>query len=108
MKATYKILMLAVVTPLLLVGCHKSQPSITNIPGKRQPVVADVKPIVPSEPAVSSVPALPTDANAAKATDLEPKANDTGVPLAEDDWSNYIQDRDAFKADTVYFAYDSA
>ena len=108
MKATYKILLLVAVTPLLLVGCRKGQPTITSIPGKKAPpVVADMKPMAPPGPEVSSLPALPADGLAGKTADLEPQANPTGIPLAEDDLSNYVHDRDAFKADTVYFAYDS-
>jgi peptidoglycan-associated lipoprotein len=53
------------------------------------------------------VPPAATDGLAGKAIDTELAPNATGVPLADDDWSNYVHDRDAFKSDTVYFAYDS-
>jgi peptidoglycan-associated lipoprotein len=95
-----KLFLSAVVLSIGVTGCQKTPKSPTPIFGRTTPPPKGTGPAGLENPAV----AFPV----AQDPRSVPIANPEGVPLPEfrDDLSNYDQDREVFKQQTLYFDFD--
>jgi peptidoglycan-associated lipoprotein len=86
------LMVLGLVLTLPFAGCRKNPRGITPLPGQRTGPIGDMPPSKPFDPAENL-----------------PKVSETGIdPTDPHKYDNYKQDREIFKAQTVYFDFDSA
>ncbi|MEI7728036.1 MAG: OmpA family protein [Verrucomicrobiota bacterium] len=110
MKNTWiPILVVGLAAGWLTTGCNTSSKARTKLPnggGNSQPPVTDNASRPPIEPLQ---PPIAVDPNTIKGNPLDPKANANSQDMPEPKGlDGMTADRDAFKADTVYFDFDRA
>ena len=104
-------LVLALVVSLSAVGCRKNPQRTTAIPGLQAGAIKDT----PSRP-IDNAPRVPLDPvpgfgnatpNTPVPTNLDPN-NGEGITAAKGDFSNWVENRDEFKNQTIYFEFDKS
>lgn len=101
--ASYLVLALAV--SLTGAGCKKNPQRTTTIPGYKPGSISDAG----SSRPIDNTPRVPIDPNAGNTTlgnNLDP--NSTGIAPAKGDFSNWSENRDEFKNQTIYFEFDKS
>jgi peptidoglycan-associated lipoprotein len=89
-----------------IAGCRKGPDKMTQIPGQRspQPVEDKARPLDAGTPVDTAT--APADKGV---TGIDPnKGNQTGIPPAGGDFSNWKEDRETFHIDIVYFDFDKS
>jgi peptidoglycan-associated lipoprotein len=106
MKHTRLLAWLAVALCLSVAvsGCKKKPQGVTVLPKPGAPPVTGAE--TPTGPVLPPAPTVPveTGTRAAPVTIVP----ETGIPPAAGDFSKYREDRDRFKAETVYFDFDKS
>jgi peptidoglycan-associated lipoprotein len=94
---------------IALVGCRKGLDKPTTIPGSKPPTFTE-KPGPPIGDANPTTPLPPGGERplADKTTAGVLKPDSPGIAAAKGDFSNWSENRDEFKAQTVYFDFDKA
>ena len=99
-------LVLALVVSLSAVGCRKNPQRTTAIPGLQGGAIRDTG----SRP-IDNAPRFPVDTvgnnNNPFGNNLDPNKGD-GLTAAKGDFSNWIENRDEFKGQTIYFEFDKS
>ena len=104
-------LVLALVVSLSAVGCRKNPQRTTAIPGLQAGAIKDT----PSRP-IDNAPRVQSDPvpgfgnatpNTPVPTNLDPNNGD-GITAAKGDFSNWVENRDEFKNQTIYFEFDKS
>jgi len=89
-------------------GCRKGLDKTTHIPKGANPTVAGDVPSGPTDvgPGTPPGPTTGVDNTGVGSTGL-PKSSE-GIAAAKGDFTNWIENRDEFKAQTVYFDFDKS
>ena len=100
-------LVLALVVSLSAVGCRKNPQRTTAIPGLQGGAIRDTG----SRP-IDNAQRVPVDTgvgnnNNPSGNILDPNKGD-GLSAAKGDFSNWIENRDEFKGQTIYFEFDKS
>lgn len=106
MKHTRLLALLAVVLclPVAVSGCRKKPQGVTPLPKPSAPPVAGEE--RPTGPVLPQPPTVPIDTGP-RTTPIT-TVPETGIPPAAGDFSRYREDRERFKAETVYFDFDKS
>lgn len=105
MKHTRPLALLAAVLCLSFAvsGCKKKPQGITPLPKPAAPPVTGEE--KPAGPVLPTAPTVPIDTGPRTTATTVPE---TGIPPAAGDFSKYREDRERFKAETVYFDFDKS
>lgn len=114
-----QFLVLVLTLSLAVTGCKKRPTAMTPLPGRGAGQVGDAKPTGPVVPTDARPINLDTAAGTGTGTPIsstpfstltQPVVTipDSGLANSEKDFSKYSQDRDRFKAQTVYFDFDKS
>lgn len=100
-------LVLALVVSLSAVGCRKNPQRTTAIPGLQGGAIRDTT----SRP-IDNAPRVPVDTGVGNnnnpfGNNLDPNKGD-GLAAAKGDFSNWSENRDEFKNQTIYFEFDKS
>lgn len=110
-KSVY-LLTVALTLSSALVGCKKGLNRTTSIPGQREGAIADGGPgqardlgqggIIPPINTGNNTGVIPAN------TGFDPNSGNVGIEAAKGDFSNWIENRDEFANQTVYFDFDKS
>jgi outer membrane protein OmpA-like peptidoglycan-associated protein len=102
-------LVLALVVSLSAVGCRRNPQRTTAIPGLKPGTIGDSS---SSPRTIDSTPRIPVDTGVGNnanpfGNNLDPNKGD-GLKAAKGDFSNWAENRDEFKNQTIYFEFDKS
>lgn len=110
-KSAY-LLTVALSLSATLVGCKKGLDKTTSIPGGRNAAIADSNPNPIRGIGEGNLIPPPVTGNGGGVnpvnTGFDPNAGRVGIEAAKGDFSNWIENRDEFANQTVYFDFDKS
>jgi peptidoglycan-associated lipoprotein len=103
----FRVLVLGVVVAIGAVGCKKTPKSPTPIPPGQRGAVTGEGPGGIKEGGASPAPVVPAETTP-KGSETGPGTTPGGELPEREGFEGYTENRDAFKAQTVYFDFDSS